>query len=193
MENKEIEFLTEYYELLNETHGEINYQNYGAYIFSLFFLRYVNCKFNKIYCELVEEGYGFEEDIDEYLSADVFFIPPEARWEYIVKNCYDKEISVIINHAMKYIEYSNKYLTRLTKELNFIWYDRLVNCNFNIVSLISLINDEKTEDDYFWFKILKRIYMDMAYYEKPPKFVILDDIIYDLEYFNQYYDFEWVD
>lgn len=43
-----------------------------------------------------------------------------------------------------------------------------------------------------WFKLLKRIYMDMDLYNKSTKYQILDDIIYDIEYFNQYYDFEWV-
>ena len=34
-DNSVMEFLIKYYEFLNESHGEINYTDYGAYIFSL--------------------------------------------------------------------------------------------------------------------------------------------------------------
>ena len=91
--NEENKFLTKYYELLDESHGEINYEVYGSYIFSLFFLRYINCKFKEIYSELVEEGSGFEEDIDEYECAGVFYVPHEARWDYIVKHANSEDIS----------------------------------------------------------------------------------------------------
>lgn len=38
----------------------------------------------KTYSTLVEEGDGFEDDIDAYTMENVFFVPEEARWTIIV-------------------------------------------------------------------------------------------------------------
>ncbi len=181
MENdNEKEFLTKYYELINEHHGEINYNDYGAYIFSLFFLRYIYCKFQELYLEIVEDGCGLEEDIDVYVSEDIIYVPPEARWDYIVENYFSNENKMNIVYAMKSTEYSNETLKGITKELKFLPANKLKDRN--ILSIIHLIDDEKTNYDIFWFKILKRIFIDIVEIEKSTKFVFLNKIMCDLEY-----------
>ena len=38
-------------------------------------MKYISDRFYDKYQELVEEGDGFEEDIDEYTSEGIFFVP----------------------------------------------------------------------------------------------------------------------
>jgi len=58
----------------------------------------------------LEEGDGFEKDIDEYTSVVIFFIPPSERWGVISENAYTSEIGTIIDDAMRSIEKENKFL-----------------------------------------------------------------------------------
>jgi len=50
-------------------------------------------------------------DRDEYLSVNVFYVPPEARYEHIMANAQRSEIGKIIDTAMDLIEKENpRYL-----------------------------------------------------------------------------------
>ena len=63
--------------------GHIPAAEYRKVIIGLIFLRYISSAFEKRYNELVAEGEGFEEDRDEYLGENVFFVPEKARWSTI--------------------------------------------------------------------------------------------------------------
>ena len=67
-------------------------------------------RFEEKYNKLVEEGEGFEEDIDEYTSENIFFVPADARWSKIAEAAHTEEIGVVIDNAMKSIEKENKRL-----------------------------------------------------------------------------------
>ncbi|MFY9114706.1 MAG: type I restriction-modification system subunit M N-terminal domain-containing protein [Dethiobacteria bacterium] len=60
--------------------GNIDASEYKHVVLGLIFLKYISDKFEARYQELVEEGDGFEEDIDEYSRMGVFYVPPSARW-----------------------------------------------------------------------------------------------------------------
>ena len=49
---------------------------------------------------MVEEGEGFEEDIDEYTSEGIFFVPAGARWNEIAAKAHTPEIGTVIDDAM---------------------------------------------------------------------------------------------
>ena len=63
--------------------GHIPAADYRKVIIGLIFLKYVSGAFEQRYNELVAEGDGFENDPDEYLAENVFFVPEEARWNKI--------------------------------------------------------------------------------------------------------------
>lgn len=90
--------------------GHIPAAEYRKIIVGLIFLRYISAAFEKRYKELVEEGDGFEDDIDAYTMENVFFVPKEARWETIAAAAHTSEIGIIIDNAMKAIEADNKSL-----------------------------------------------------------------------------------
>ena len=90
--------------------GHIPVVEYRKVIIGLIFLRYVSYAFEKRYRELVEEGYGFEDEPDAYMEKSVFFVPKEARWENIAKHTHTQEIGIVIDNAMKAIEDDNREL-----------------------------------------------------------------------------------
>ena len=59
---------------------------------------------------MVDESDGFEEDRDEYIAENIFFVPEEARWDYIAKQATTPEIGQVIDQAMVSIEEENDRL-----------------------------------------------------------------------------------
>ena len=90
--------------------GHIPAAEYRKVIIGLIFLRNISSAFEKRYNELVAEGEGFEEDRDEYLGENVFFVPEKARWATIASAAHTPEIGTVIDDAMRAIEAENKSL-----------------------------------------------------------------------------------
>ncbi|SDY76457.1 type I restriction enzyme M protein [Proteiniborus ethanoligenes] len=87
--------------------GSMDASDYKHVILGLIFLKYISDKFETKYIELVEEGEGFEEDRDEYTYENIFWVPKEARWDYIKDNAKDPKIGQYIDDAMIAIEKEN--------------------------------------------------------------------------------------
>ena len=90
--------------------GHIPAAEYRKVIVGLIFLRYISSAFEKRYNELVEEGDGFEDDIDAYEEENIFFVPENARWSYISSFAHTPEIGTKIDDAMRAIEKENTVL-----------------------------------------------------------------------------------
>ena len=90
--------------------GNLDASEYKSVVLGLIFLKYISDRFDDKYKELVEEGDGFEEDIDEYTSEGIFFVPAGARWSEIAAKAHTPEIGTVIDEAMRAIEKENKRL-----------------------------------------------------------------------------------
>ena len=90
--------------------GNMDASEYKSVVLGLIFLKYISDRFDEKYQALVAEGDGFEEDIDEYTSEGIFFVPENARWNVIASNAHTPEIGTIIDEAMRSIEKENKRL-----------------------------------------------------------------------------------
>ena len=90
--------------------GNLDASEYKSVILGLIFLKYISDRFEDKYKELVAEGDGFEEDVDEYTSEGIFFVPENARWSVIASAAHTPEIGTIIDDAMRSIEKENKRL-----------------------------------------------------------------------------------
>lgn len=108
--NAEIGFEKEIWKAADLLRGNLDASEYKTVVLGLIFLKYISDKFEDKYNELVAEGEGFEEDIDEYMAANVFFVPQNARWTSIAGNAHEPEIGTIIDDAMRAIEKENKRL-----------------------------------------------------------------------------------
>lgn len=83
---------------------------YKHVVLGLIFLKYVSDSFMEKYNELKAEGYGDEEDRDEYLAYNVFWVPKESRWETIKAHAKSADIGTVIDEAMEAIERENDSL-----------------------------------------------------------------------------------
>ena len=83
---------------------------YKHVVLGLIFLKYVSDSFTEKYNTLKAEGYGDEEDRDEYLADNIFWVPKEARWETIKAHATNPDIGKVIDAAMEAIEKENDSL-----------------------------------------------------------------------------------
>ena len=90
--------------------GNIDASEYKSVVLGLIFLKYISDRFEEKYNQLKEEGDSFEEDIDEYTSEGIFFVPQGARWSDVAAKAHTPEIGVTIDNAMRSIEKENKRL-----------------------------------------------------------------------------------
>ena len=97
--------------------GHIPAADYRKVIIGLIFLKYVSGAFEQRYNQLVAEGDGFENDPDEYLAENVFFVPEEARWNVIANAAHSPEIGIIIDNAMRAIEKENDSLKNVLPKI----------------------------------------------------------------------------
>lgn len=90
--------------------GNIDASEYKHVVLGLIFLKYISDSFEEKYQELLKEGAGFQEEKDEYLAQNIFYVPEEARWNYISQHSNTQEIGTIIDKAMVFIENENRRL-----------------------------------------------------------------------------------
>ena len=90
--------------------GNLDASEYKSVVLGLIFLKYISDRFDEKYKALLAEGDGFEEDIDEYTSEGIFFVPADARWSEIARQAHTPEIGTVIDNAMRAIEKENKRL-----------------------------------------------------------------------------------
>ena len=90
--------------------GNLDASEYKSVVLGLIFLKYISDRFDDKYRDLLAEGDGFEEDIDEYTSEGFLFVPVGARWSEIAAKAHTPEIGTVIDDAMRAIEKENKRL-----------------------------------------------------------------------------------
>jgi len=105
--------------------GNMDAAEYKHVVLGLIFLKYISDAFLEKRTELEEKTadpksewyvkepqarYGVMEDRDEYLADNIFWVPPEARWNYLQKNAKRPEIGTLVDDAMTAIERDNKVL-----------------------------------------------------------------------------------
>jgi len=85
---------------------------YKHVVLGLIFLKYISDSFKEVYEELKNDPSGLSdpEDIDEYLSRNVFWVPSKARWDYLLDNAKKPEIGILVDEAMEAVEKGNPSL-----------------------------------------------------------------------------------
>jgi len=83
---------------------------YKHVVLGLIFLKYISDSFGEARKEIEKDPEGDSEDIDEYKARNIFWVPPEARWEYLQKNAKQPTIGKLVDDAMDSIERDNTSL-----------------------------------------------------------------------------------
>jgi type I restriction enzyme M protein len=92
----------------------IDAAEYKHVVLGLIFLKYISDSFEEMFDKL-EKGEGDyagadPEDKDEYKAENVFFVPPEARWSFLLAKAKQPDIGIFADGAMDAIEKENPSL-----------------------------------------------------------------------------------
>ena len=90
--------------------GTMDAAEYKHVVLGLIFLKYISDAFADQYAALEREPYADPEDRDEYLAANVFWVPGVARWDFLQGKAKDAKIGQLIDEAMGAIEGDNPSL-----------------------------------------------------------------------------------
>lgn len=90
----------------------IDAAEYKHIVLGLIFLKYISDAFEELYARLkADEANGADpEDKDEYKAENVFFVPQDARWNYLQSKAKQPEIGKFVDDAMDAIEKENASL-----------------------------------------------------------------------------------
>ena len=91
------------WEAANKLRGSVEPAEYKHVVLGLIFLKYISESFGELYDKLKADEYSDPEDRDEYLAANTFFVPKEARWSHIHANAKLPTIGQTIDEAMEAI------------------------------------------------------------------------------------------
>jgi len=123
--NGVLEFADKLWSAANRMRGRVEAAQYKHFVLPLIFLKYLSDAFEErrkwlqaavkdtkneeyyIPNATQEDVTSMTEDRDEYLSANVFFVPEQARWEYLLAHATQPNIGKLINQAMVAIEKEN--------------------------------------------------------------------------------------
>jgi type I restriction enzyme M protein len=92
--------------------GHMDAAEYKHVVLGLIFLKYISDAFEERHAELASkqaEGYD-PEDRDEYLAENIFWVPQEARWSFLLAKAKQPAIGKLIDDAMSAIERDNQRL-----------------------------------------------------------------------------------
>ena len=124
--------------------GSVEPAEYKHVVLSLFFLKFASDKFEKQRQKLIDGGYEAQvEKVFAYTKDNVFFIPLESRWSYIIENAKQDDIALKIDTALYNIEKSNPALKGALPDN---YYSRLNIDTAKLASLLDEINRINTDD-----------------------------------------------
>lgn len=125
--------------------GPVEAHEYKHVVLSLIFLKFANDKFAERRRELIAEGHeAYIELVPFYAKNNVFYIPEEARWEFIMQNAKQNDIAIKIDNALAEIEKKNPSLTGALPEN---YYSRLGLPINTLAALLDVVNGVDTLKD----------------------------------------------
>ena len=80
---------------------------YKHVVLGLIFLKYISDAFLEVHAGLEGDKWADPEDKDEYKALNVFWVPPEARWDFLQSKAKQPEIGILVDEAMDAIEKEN--------------------------------------------------------------------------------------
>jgi len=122
--------------------GSVESSEYKHVVLSLIFLKFISDKFEQRKQQMIGEGQGDYVDMVEfYTMANTFYLPEDARWDYIAKNAKQDDIAVKIDTALHTVEKNNKALRGALPDN---YFSRLGLDASKLAALIDAINNIDT-------------------------------------------------
>ena len=108
--NNDSELEKKLWKAADKLRSNMDAAEYKHVVLGLIFLKYISDSFQEKHEELKHEEYAVAEDRDEYLKDNVFWVPENARFEFLEKNAKQPEIGKLVDNAMELIEKDNPQL-----------------------------------------------------------------------------------
>ena len=129
----------------NKLRGSVEPSEYKHVVLSLIFLKFANDKFLRRREELLADGKDAFLEIPEFYQAEnVFYLPEESRWTYIIENAKQEDITLKVDSALKTIERTNKSLEGALPDN---YFSRLGLDQSKFSALLDTINNIDTLQD----------------------------------------------
>lgn len=99
------------WESCNKMRGSVEPSEYKHVVLSLIFLKYAGDHFDQKREEITSQfGDEYADMVEFYAKDNVFFVPEECRWSYIMQNAKQDNVFQIVDDALTNIEKKNKQL-----------------------------------------------------------------------------------
>ena len=122
--------------------GSVESSEYKHVVLSLIFLKFISDKFAERKQQLEAEGKGAYVDmVAFYTMTNTFYLPEDARWDFIAKNAKQDDIAVKIDTALHTVEKNNKALRGALPDN---YFSRLGLDASKLAALIDAINNIDT-------------------------------------------------
>lgn len=168
----DLEFQKELWKAADRLRGNIDVSEYKHVVLGLLFLKYVSDLFyqrrhqieewvsdsknNEYYLPNEKDRKLIINDKDQYQSTGVFYIPENARWEYLQQHAFHQDIGRYLDEAMDAIENENpKQLKGVLSKI----YTRTQLEPQTLGELVNIFSKLKFDDDITYEKdVLGRVY-----------------------------------
>ena len=142
---KEISMEEALWKSADKLRGSVEPAEYKHVVLSLFFLKFASDKFEKQRAAIIEKfGEKFADNIPFYTKDNVFYLPEESRWDYIMTQAKQDDIALKIDTALYTIEKTNPALKGALPDN---YYSRLHIDTAKLASLLDEINKINTDDE----------------------------------------------
>ena len=129
----------------NKLRGTVESSEYKHVVLSLIFLKFASDKFEERRKELIVEGKEKYLEMKEFYNMkNIFFLPEESRWSYIIKNAKQDDISIKIDTALHTVEKNNPSLKGALPDN---YFSRLNMDVSKLAALLDTINNIDTLKD----------------------------------------------
>lgn len=129
--------------------GSMDAAQYKEFVLGLVFLKYVSDAFAERRAQIAESladipeqrRAAFLDDRDEYVSENVFWVPPPARWDYIAQKALSTEggVGKLLDDAMDEVMKANPVLTGVLPKI----FNRDNVDKKRLKELVDLISDAR--------------------------------------------------
>ena len=141
---KEISMEEALWKSADKLRGSVEPAEYKHVVLSLFFLKFASDKFEECRNKIIStHGEKYADMKPFYTQENVFYLPEESRWKYIIENAKQDDIALKIDTALYTIEKNNPALKGALPDN---YYSRLHIDTAKLASLLDEINRINTDD-----------------------------------------------
>lgn len=133
------------WESANKLRGTVESSEYKHVVLGLIFLKFASDKFEERRKELIADGKEKYLEMKEFYNmSNIFFLPEESRWSYIIENSKQNDIALKIDTALHTIEKNNPALKGALPDN---YFSRLNMDVSKLAALLDTINNIDTIKD----------------------------------------------